>query len=159
MVLQRYQPNLFDIHWNKIWIRFSYQVPVWKANEFPSRHRLVKGETSHHWMRSTWMSYREDERRENEVWGFMGIEQTKRYQQEGGSNHKLKKKLDQIGIRPKKYWGTSGGEQQDLSIWLAIIVHQLKTALSRWDVLLTMAWIFNRYPSWKSPNPTPKGLS
>jgi hypothetical protein len=25
--------------------------------------------------------------------------------------------------------------------------------------LLTMAWIFNRYPSWKSPNPTPKGLS
>jgi hypothetical protein len=37
------------------------------------------------------MSYREDERRENEVWGFMGIEQTKRYQQEGGSNHKLKK--------------------------------------------------------------------
>ena len=42
-------------------------------------------------MRSTWMSYREDERRENEVWGFMGIEQTKRYQQEGGSNHKLKK--------------------------------------------------------------------
>lgn len=101
MLLQRYQPNLFDIHWNKMWIRFSYQVPVWKANEFPSRHRLVKGETSHHWMRSTWMSYRENAGRENEVWGFVGIEQTKRYQQEGGSNHKLKK-LDQIGIRPKK---------------------------------------------------------